>query len=228
MSTFKLLDNYQKPREKLKRSDVNLLSDAELLSIVIGSGTKGNDVFDISNTLLKEFNGLSNMQSCSINEFLKVKGIGEAKAMLLYTIFEITKRANKQKFHAQKKIMSKPQYVYEICREMEFYSQEKVVVLSVNIRMELIAQTEVFVGEIASVNIHPREIFKTVFTKGGYGFILVHNHPSGYSEASEDDLRVTQNIALNAKNLDISFVDHVIVARDGYYSIREHHNHVFK
>lgn len=220
MPSFKTMNDNLKPREKLKHTDINNLSDAELLAIIIGSGTKESDVMQTAHTLLMECNGLNQMQSCTLEQFKEMHGIGEAKASILFTIFEISKRANKQKFYLDKLQLNKPEKVEELCNDMKDYNQEKVVVLCLNIRMELISRTEVYVGEIASVTIEPREIFKTVFLKSAYGFILVHNHPSGYSEPSEDDYTSTKAIIRCAKQLNVLFVDHIVIARDGYSSIR--------
>lgn len=228
MSSFKLLDNNLKPRERIKQSEINILSDAELLAIIIGSGTKGSDVLDIAHQVLLEFNGLNQMQTCSIEDFQKIRGIGEAKAISLYAMFEISKRANNEKFYTERKALTNPEAIYNLCKPMIHYQQEKLAVICLNIRMELISKTEVFVGEISSVMIQPREIFKTVFLKNAYAFILVHNHPSGYCEASDDDIIATKAIVEGAKLLNILFVDHIVVGSDGYYSIRANNNKVFK
>lgn len=228
MSTFKLLDNKLKPRERIKQSEINVLSDAELLAVIIGSGTKGTDVLDIAHQVLLEFNGLNRMQSCSIDDFQKVRGIGEAKAISLYAMFEICKRANNEKFYIERTALTKPEAIFNLCKPMVHYQQEKLAVICLNIRMELISKTEVFVGEISSVMIQPREIFKTVFNKNAYAFILVHNHPSGYCDPSDDDIIATKSIIEGAKLLNTMFVDHIIVAGNGYYSIRANHNEIFR
>lgn len=228
MSTFKLLDNNLKPRERIKQSEINVLSDAELLAVIIGFGTKGTDVLDIAHQVLLEFNGLNRMQTCSISDFQKIRGIGEAKAISLYAMFEICKRANNEKFYIERQALTKPEAIYTLCMPMVNYQQEKLAVVCLNIRMELISKTEVFVGEISSVMIQPREIFKTVFNKNAYAFIIVHNHPSGYCEPSDDDLIATKSLVEGARLLNILFVDHIIVASDGFYSIRGNHRDVFR
>lgn len=228
MSTFKLLDNSLKPRERVKSNNVNSLSDAELLAIILGSGTKKNDVLETAHKLLLQCNGLNLMQTCSIADFQQIHGIGEVKAITLFTIFEICKRANNEKFYMEKKQLTKPKLVYELCKPMVNYQQEKLAVICLNIKMELISKSEVFVGEISSVIIQPREIFKTVFNKNAYAFILVHNHPSGHCEPSEDDLSSTKAIAEGAEFLNVTFIDHIIVAQSGYYTIRGNHSELFK
>ncbi len=227
MSTFKQLENSLKPREKLKHGDINKLSDAELLAIILCSGTKGSDVLDVAHKLLLKCNGLSQMQTWTIDDFQSIRGIGEVKAITLYTISEISKRANLEKFYIEKEMITKPQQVFELCRPMINYTQEKLVVICLNIRMELIAKIEVYTGSISSIFIQPREIFKTVFMKNAYAFILVHNHPSGYSIASEEDISCTKVISDGAKILNILFIDHIIVAQDGYYSIRSNNCSIF-
>ncbi|WOO86991.1 DNA repair protein RadC [Mollicutes bacterium LVI A0039] len=221
------MDNNLKPREKIKRSDINSLSDAELLAIILGSGTKQSDVIATANQLLIECNGLARMQSCEIDDFRKIHGIGEVKSLVLYAIFEISKRTNKEKYYLERTEITKPEIVFDLCKPMISYTQEKVVVLSLNVRMELISKNEIYVGELTSVTIQPREIFKTVFVKSAYAFILVHNHPSGYCEPSDDDLIATSAIAKGAKMLNVLFIDHIVVAKDGFYSIRSNHQSVF-
>lgn len=222
------MDNNLKPREKLKYKEINTFSDAELLAIIIGSGTKNSDVLTIANSLLMTCNGLTQMQSVTVSEFENIHGIGNAKASLLFAMFEISKRANKEKFYLAKEALTKPELVYALCKEMEHLQQEKVVVICLNIRMELISKTEVYAGELSSVIIEPREIFKTAFIKSAYAFILVHNHPSGCSEPSDDDLISTSAITEAAKMLNVLFVDHIIIAKDGFYSIRTNNSNCFK
>lgn len=222
------MDNNLKPRERLKHKEINTVSDAELLAVILGTGSHKNDVVTTANKLLIECNGLNNMQSTSIEEFKKIHGIGEAKAALLYAMFEISKRANNEKFYLKPQAVNKPEIVHELCIEMADLMQEKVVVLCLNIRMELISKNEVYVGELSSVIIEPREIFKTAFIKSAYAFILVHNHPSGYSEASDDDVISTKAIFKASKMLNVLFIDHIVVAKDGFYSIRSEHKTCFE
>lgn len=228
MPTFKLLDDNLKPRERIKHSEINVLSDAELLAVIIGSGTKSHDVLAVAHQVLLTFNGLSRMQTCTIADFQSIHGIGEAKAICLYTMFEISKRANNEKFYIEKLALTTPDMIYELCRPMVDYQQEKLAVICVNRNQELISKTEVFVGEISRVMMQPREIFRTVFNKNAYAFILVHNHPSGNSEASPDDIQSTEAIINGAKFLNVLFMDHVIVATSGFYSIRANHNELFQ
>lgn len=228
LPAFKQLDDSLKPRERIKRSEVNSLSDAELLAIVIGSGTKSSDVLAVAHKILLTFNGLNRMQTCSISDFEEIHGIGEAKAITLYTIFEICKRANNEKFYIDKISLTTPDVIYELCRPMVDLQQEKLVVICVNRQQELISKTEVFVGEISSVMMQPREIFRTVFNKNAYAFILVHNHPSGNFEPSQADLDSTASIISGARFLNVLFMDHVIVASAGFYSIRANHLELFQ
>lgn len=228
MPTFKALDDNLKPRERIKHSEINILSDAELLAIIIGSGTKSKDVLEVAHQTLLTFNGLNRMQTCTIADFQKVHGIGEAKAISLYAIFEIGRRANNEKFYIEQIALTTPEMIYELCRPMVDYQQEKLAVICLNRNQELISKTEVFVGEIARVMMQPREIFRTVFNKNAYAFIIVHNHPSGNCSASPEDIKSTESIINGAKFLNILFMDHVVVASSGFYSIRANHSEMFK
>ncbi len=222
------MDNLLKPREKIKQHGINSLSDAELLAVVLGAGTKSKDVMQIANELLVTFNGLNNLQNVELEELLVVHGIGQVKASTLYAIFEICKRANRQKYYLKKELICKPYQVEELCSEMKSYEQENVVLICLNVKMELIAKERIFVGQLSSVNINPREIFKKAFLRNAYSIILVHNHPSGNAAASDDDLVATSSLVESAKLLEILLIDHIIIANSGYYSIREHHPNLFK
>ncbi len=221
------MDNHLKPREKIIRNGVNSLSDAELLAVVLGAGTKNKDVIQISNELLIKFNGFANMQNTELEDLLAIHGIGNVKASSLCAIFEISKRVNKQKYYLKRELITTPEQVEELCNEMKTYEQENVILICMNIKMELISKERIFIGQLSSVTINPREIFKKAFLRNAYSFILVHNHPSGNAQASDDDILATANIVKSSKMLDLLFIDHIILASNGYYSIRANHPELF-
>ncbi len=228
MSQFKLMDNYLKPREKLKRQGIDALSDQELLAIILGSGTKNKDVMELANDLITGSNGIYSMLNQSDLAFQQYKGIGPNKSAQLVAIMELCKRVRAARIIEKKVSVVSPAVVYELCNSLVNQKQESVYLITLNIKYELISISEVYKGLLASVAIEPRDVFRMVFNDSAFGFILVHNHPSGDSVASDDDLVITRNFVKNAHLLSLEFIDHIVVSANDHYSIRANHSSLFK
>lgn len=214
------MDNYHKPREKLRRSDINLISDAELLAIIIGSGTQKMDVVQLATQMLIESNGLSNLQFYTVSQLEGFHGIGINKALLLRAVFEISNRIKIEKHIIENRRIDTPQTVFDLCKDITADTQENVIALLLNTRFELLRKVKIHKGTISSVVISPRDILHLVLKNDCSAFILVHNHPSGVSQPSDEDFRATQNLANICKELNIQFVDHIVIAKCEFTSIR--------
>lgn len=118
-------------------------------------------------------------------------------------------------------VLDSPASVAYYCRALVHAPQEQVMCLMATVKMRLVHSTLLFKGTLAECLFHPREIFRAVIEQNAYGFVLVHNHPSGEPEPSEDDTRVTRQLLRCSRLLQVPFLDHVIVARQGFYSLRE-------
>ncbi len=228
MSEFKLLEDSLKPREKYKRYSHHMLSDSELLAIVLRTGTRNKSVVQIANDLIIKYNGLWNLANTEYVQLMKNEGIGEAKAILICAMFEIFNRTRAERILIEKKEIKTPQVIHEYCYELAYLNQEKVILITLNVRFEVISKFTIYTGVLTSVSIHPRDIFKKIINDSGFAFVIVHNHPSGNVEPSDDDLIVTANIAKCAHVFDLKFIDHVIIGGEQYYSIRAEHRQLFK
>ena len=201
------------PRERMLRYGESALSDAELLAIILQKGSRKENVVDMCNRLL-----CNNLKNMSLQELQEINGIGMAKAMQIKAIFEFSKR---QKNNNNTTVIKKAEDVYNLMSFLKDKKKEHLYGLYLDAKNKVIEKPELIsVGILDASLIHPREIFKEAIRKSAKSVILVHNHPSGDTSPSEEDLEVTDRLVEAAKVLDIQFLDHVIVG-DSYYSYRE-------
>jgi len=195
------------------------LSDAEVLAIILKTGTVKENIIDISNRLLSK-HGIRKLSSLSITELQEIDGIGPAKAMQIKALFEFSKRHRQAKKINPKIECAKDAYdlLYE---KLSDKNQEHFLVLVLNTKNKAIHIEDVSKGTLDASLIHPREVFKPAIQNAGSRIILVHNHPSGDSTPSDADLRITYELAVAAKALRIAFVDHIIIGDDGFWSWKE-------
>jgi len=207
------------PREKLIEKGADSLSNSELISLILGFGCKKNNVLKLSRKLIRKYN-LKELCNMDVHELMKILGIGKAKACRLIACFELAKRLTIKKI--KNKTIENPNDVVNLLFPKLFGNKkEKLICLLLNSRMGLISKSVVSIGTLDSSVIHPREIFKEAITKSAAGIILVHNHPSGDSTPSEEDIEITKNLIKAGKILGIKLVDHVIISDNGYFSFKE-------
>ena len=208
-----------RPRERLEKLGANVLSDAELLAIILQKGNKEENVIDMSNRLLSKY-GIGKLSDLSLKELQEIKGIGPAKAMQILALFEFNKRHNLAKSFSLH--VKKSQDVFNLFHEkLKDEKQEKFILIMLNNKNNLIAHEVVSVGTLDSALIHPREIFKPAIKNSAAKIILVHNHPSGDPTPSEIDLKVTDRLVEVGNTIDIPIVDHVIIGNGKWWSWRE-------
>lgn len=205
-----------KPRERLLKFGIGSLTDAELFAILLRTGTKGENVVDMSNRLINEY-GLKNILDCSLNELQKIKGIGVSKAMQILVINEIVKRINLSK--SSIRFLSSAEKIFEFMHDkLKDEKQENFVAILLNNRNYLIKEELLTKGILDASVIDPREIFKSAIKNSASRIVLVHNHPSGNSEPSKDDLEITKRLIEVGNLMGIKILDHIIVGRDNYWS----------
>lgn len=201
-----------RPRERLKREGIDVLSDAEILAVILQKGSREENVIDMSNRLISTY-GMNKLSSCSLTELQQIKGIGEAKAMQILAAFELEKRVLKN----LKIYMNNPEDVFSRLKWLQKEKQEKFIVIALDSQNKIIDQKEIFAGTLDNTTIHPREIFKFVVKNSAHSFIIVHNHPSGSAEPSMEDIKITEQIDKLSKTMDIRLKDHIIIGED-YWS----------
>ena len=206
-----------RPREKALKYGLDTLSDIELLAIIIGSGTKENNVIQIASNLLSMSGGLNGLSNTSYQSLLKIKGIKKARALLLASIITLFNRID---FSLKDQSASINQILEKYNKEITLDTQEKAILVVLDKRNNIIKETVIGKGTHCSINLSSKDIFKEIFVSNGTKFYLIHTHPNSMSFPSEMDIENTRFIERDAKRLNIKFLDHFIVGLDGYISIK--------
>jgi DNA repair protein RadC len=198
------------------------LTDAELLAILLRTGTKGKSVLGIAQEIINKEVNLSVLASKSLDSLTKIPGIGKDKAATLIAAFEISRRIQSQsKLFSNKKISS-PKDVAEIFIPLlRDELKEKFIVVCLNSANRIIKQETISIGNLNSSVVHPREIFKVAIDSSAASIILIHNHPSSNPDPSNEDISITKKIVESGKIMDIPVFDHIIIAGGAYTSFVE-------
>jgi DNA repair protein RadC len=205
------------PREKLRRRGAAALSDAELLALVVGSGTPGRSAIRVGRSLARR-RGPHELAGWSSARWLLVPGIGPARAAALTAAFELGRRATERPAAAA--AIRGPEDVLAQVRDLPRARREHFVVLLLNARHELQSRETVSIGSLNASIVHPREVFLPAILHSAASLVLVHNHPSGDPEPSEEDLSITRRLVEVGELVGIGVLDHVIVASRGLVSFR--------
>ncbi len=215
MKTIKELHKDDKPREKLVKKGVQALKNDELLSVLIGSGIKGKDVRKLSREIVALLD--DSFADLSLEKLLNIHGLGVAKASQIIASLELAKRYTSQ---SNRKITS-TQDVYDELKAFSTKQQEYFLVITLDGASHIINTRTVFIGTLNQSLVHPREVFADAIADRAAGIIIAHNHPSGTLSASRADMAVTQRLEEVSKLVGIELLDHVILAKDGFYSFAD-------
>ena len=206
-----------RPREKIANKGPEALSDNELIEVIIGRGTTGNDVRKISkeiSTLIQQSSGAVNYES-----LLGIEGIGPSKASQIMACFELGRRYCKEPSVLHK--VTKPEDILPLVAEMREKRQEHFVCLTLNGAGEVLGNRVITVGLLNHSLVHPREVFADAITDRAASIICVHNHPSGSLEPSAQDIAITAQLRDAGALVGIQLIDHIIVTKTGHLSMRE-------
>lgn len=216
------LPTHERPRERLQRYGEESLSSAELIAILIGSGTRTMPVLQLAHHLLAHFGSLQKLAAASVEELCEVKGIGHAKALQLKAAFTLGARARLWETPPKIKI-EHPSHAYNYIRE-KIASKEKefFAAIFLDARGQVITDEVIAVGTVSEVLVHPREVFHPAIRHRASSMIVVHNHPSGELTPSEADLHLTRDLIKTGDIIGISVQDHLIVSNHEYFSFRQH------
>lgn len=219
--TIRELPESERPYEKLQIYGANKLSNAELLSIIIKTGTKEYTSIDLANKVLS-LNTNSNirgMLDCSIEEFMTVKGIGKVKAIQLTAIGELAKRMSKPLNILNIKITSPNDVCNLLMDELKYEKREKVKVIILNAKNNILKIVDLGTGTTSIAIIDPKDVLLEVVKMGAPKMILIHNHPSGDPTPSIQDLRITKRLCECSKMFGIELLDHIVIGDGRYESI---------
>ncbi|MCO6472177.1 MAG: DNA repair protein RadC [Melioribacteraceae bacterium] len=211
-----------RPREKLILKGSQSLSDAELIAIILRTGTKGKTVLEVAQNLIKDHGNLAQLASKSVENFTQNLGIGKDKAATLAAAFELSRRISvDQRWFSKQKITSPGDVAKIFGPLLRDEMQEKFFVICLNSANKIIKYKDIFTGTLNSSIIHPREIFKFALDNNSANIILLHNHPSGNLEPSGEDVQITKRLVDAGTILGIKVFDHIIIAENSYFSFVE-------
>jgi len=215
MRTIKDMPEHSRPREKLREKGASALTDEELVAAILGMGTAGIDV----RTIARQVAGLirEHKTGLTLEHLLAVPGVGLAKAGQILSAFELARR------HLLKDTIkiTVAQDILPLVADIAGKQQEYFVCISLNGANEVIEKRVVTIGLLDKTSVHPREVFADVIADRAAAVIFAHNHPSGELQPSEADLRMHEQLTEAGKILGIRVIDHMIIARKGYYSFQE-------
>ena len=208
-----------KPREKLMLKGKSVLSDAELIAILIGSGSRNESAVDLSKRILASVDhNLNALGKVSLSQLIQFKGIGEAKAISIIAALELGRRRRGEDVVELKKVTSS-KIIFEIMQPIiGELPHEEFWIIYLNNSNKVISKAQLSKGGITGTLVDVRIVFKTALEMGATGLILCHNHPSGTLIPSDADKQITKKLKLAGDSLEIKVLDHLIVTETSYYS----------
>lgn len=221
-----------RPYEKFEKYGGLVLTDAELLAIIIKSGSKELNSVDVARLLLSKhtngYEGLRYLEEASIDELMMVPGIGRVKAIQIKAVLELAKRINSNKLNEIKTKITNPKTIYDLlASELKDLKTEQVKVVLLDAKAYVKSIITVSVGATNKSMVSPKEILSEPIKQLASSIVLVHNHPSGDTTPSRQDILLTKKIIDYAAVFDITVLDHIIIGNNGYTSIKETNNTLF-
>lgn len=222
-NTLKNLPESERPYEKFLKYGMEALSDAELLAIILKTGTKDMTSVELARNILSEKHGnLLNLYDLSFEELQRFEGIGQVKAIQLKSIAELSRRISKTKSGYLLKMDEPGTIAAYYMEELRHQKREFLICATFDSKCAFLGDRILSVGNVNSAYVSPREVFQFALDKGAVLLILIHNHPSGDSRPSEEDVSITRRIKKGADILDVELADHIIIGDNEYFSFREH------
>ena len=221
--TYRIADLHEsdRPRERLETLGPQVLTNAELIAILLRVGVKGESAVDVGQRLLTKFHGLSGLHRVPFAELKEQHGIGEAKASQIKAAIELGRRLNSE-LPDEKPSINSPADAADMVRyEMSALDQEHLRVMLLDRRNRVLDIVEVYKGSVNSSQVRVGEVFKEAVRKNASAVIVIHNHPSGDPTPIPDDVAVTRAIVQSGKLLDIEVLDHLIIGQGKWTSLKE-------
>ncbi|CAI8049710.1 UPF0758 protein MM_2791 [Geodia barretti] len=219
---IKDLPEDERPRERLRKYGPENLKDSDLLAIILKSGFKGTTAIQLGEQILVAFEGdLKRMADNKSKQYEKIKGVGEAKAAQIVAAFELGKRL--ARFHAERDKITSPSDVADLMMsKMRYLQKEIVCVLCLDTKGGVTTkEATVFEGTLNASVFHPREIFRFAIEESANSIVLVHNHPSGDPQPSQEDIRATKQLIEAGNQIGIKVLDHIVIGDGIFVSLKE-------
>lgn len=217
------LPKEERPREKLLLKGAKSLSNAELLAILLRTGTKNDSVLQVAEKLLIHYqnNGLAGIWNLSPKEFSRIKGIGTVKAITVIAALELGMRLAEEPSKQRFVIRSPKDVADYVMPRLRYEKKEHFMVMLLNTKNHVLATPIISIGSLNASIVHPREVFREAIRYSAASVILIHNHPSGDPTPSQEDKLVTSKLVQAGTLMDIAVLDHIIIGDSKYISIKE-------
>ncbi len=213
---IKDLQKIELPREKLEKYGSSKLADYELLAVLLGSGIEGVNVLELSKKIILLINKIG-IKKITFDDLQEIKGLGPAKALQIIAILELGKRFNTEKIV---EVLS-PEDVWKLCADIRESKKEHFAVFYLNTQNQLIERQIISIGTLNASLVHPREVFEPAVALHAASVIVSHNHPSGTTEPSQDDIAVTKRLVEAGNLMGIEVLDHIIVSHNAFMSFKQ-------
>ncbi len=214
------LPEEERPRERLVRNGSESLSNAELLAIILRTGSREENVVSMCNRILSEYS-IKQLSLANIKRLTQIHGIGEAKAAQIAALFELARRLETFVEEPKRKVRS-PKDVYTLMYpKMREQKKERFITLYLDTKNQILKEETVSIGSLNASIVHPREVFKSALLESSASVIMIHNHPSGDPSPSREDIMVTEKLVEGGKLLGIDVLDHIIIGDGKYVSLKD-------
>lgn len=211
----------ERPRERMLHYGAGALSHAELLAILLRTGTVSESALRLAGRILSESGGLRSLVDMSKDQLTQIKGIGDAKALQIQAGIELGRRLAKSTFAERVTIRSPKDIADLVSEDLRYLQKEHFVCLFLNTKNHLLAQETLSMGSLNASIVHPREVFRAAIKRSSASIICVHNHPSGDPTPSPEDIQLTHRLMEAGTIIGIEVLDHVIIGDQRFISLKE-------
>jgi DNA repair protein RadC len=219
--TLREIPNEERPRERMLQYGAHALSNAELLAILLRTGTYSESVVRLAQRILSECGDLRSLVDMSRDQLTQIKGIGNAKALQIQASIELGKRLARSTLN-EAVIIRSPENVADLMREeLRYLQKEHFVCLFLNTKNHVVAQETLSMGSLNASIVHPREVFRAAIKRSSASIICVHNHPSGDPTPSPEDIQLTHRLVEAGSIIGIEVLDHIIIGDHKFVSLKE-------
>lgn len=215
------LPTEDRPRERLLKHGADKLSNQEILSILIGSGSKNDPVQLLADRILMHFEGIKLLRDATVEELTAIKGIGVAKSLNILAAIELGKRISSYKSIDTYMIRSPEDGANYVMEEMRNLAQEHFVALFLNTKNQIIHRQTLFIGSLNASIVHPRELFREAVRRSAASVLVCHNQPSGDPTPSQEDILVTKRLVESGKIIGIEVIDHLVIGNERFVSLKQ-------
>ena len=221
-ATVRDLPSQERPRERLQHFGPQALSMAELLAIILRTGSKGDNALELANKLLTKYEGLPGLVRADFRELCAEHGMGEAKSAQIKAALEIGRRLATVQVDSRYRISTPGDAANLVMLDMAYLDTEQVRILLLDAKSQLVEKINSYQGTANSSVLRAAEVFRPAIIRNCPGLILCHNHPSGDPTPSKEDIETTKQLVAAGRILDIELVDHIIIGHQRFVSLKEH------